>query len=174
MNFFHSFQLRTKGVLITLTSLAILFSYGDTEFAFRSSTPDPIWGFVVGKTPRRKFIPSSDGQKSSFPPVGALYSLTLPIPILGKQNFELNILDKGRAVLKVIGVLKINDTINFDIDPTSGRLQFALSDETQRTLKQFRTRLLRATYDGASDTPIIHVKPPLPMRIRLVLNRVRK
>jgi len=118
------------------------------------------------------------------PPIDAVYELSIRIPVIGKQHFQLRIHDENRAELKIDGrLLRIHDrNITYEITPlsddatsnnsiNSGELSFQLSEETIGTLKRFRTTLTHATYCPITDTPRITVSPPLPMNINLKLKR---
>ena len=108
------------------------------------------------------------------PPVNSVYELDVRIPVIGKQHFHLKILSENVAELVIDGILKVNDIISYQIDRRTGGLSFALSEETKRIMRKFRTTIVRATYCGRSDTPSIVVSPPLPKNIKLRLKRKHK
>lgn len=105
------------------------------------------------------------------PPVNAFYELNIRIPVIGRQIFQLRILSENVAELIIDGMLQVKDVISYRMDQQSGDLSFILSDETERILRKFRTRLGKATYCSETDTPSIVVSPPLPASINLKLER---
>ena len=50
-------------------------------------------------------------------------------------------------------------------------MQFSLTEATLRLLRRFRTSLERAGYDPDTDTSWVVVWPPLPLSIRVRLDR---
>ncbi len=105
------------------------------------------------------------------PPINAFYELSIRIPVIGKQIFQLRILNENVAELIIDGMLQVNDVISYRVDQQSGDLSFKLSEETQGILRKFRTRLGKASYCSETDTPSIVVSPPLPTNINLKLER---
>lgn len=106
------------------------------------------------------------------PPVQALYQLDIHIPVIGRQRFQLRIISETAAELVIDGMLKINDQIKYQVQPTTGEFSFNLSNTTKRVLKRFRTSVSHAKYCSKTDTPSIQVKPPLPTKINLRLKRI--
>lgn len=106
------------------------------------------------------------------PPVQALYRLDIHIPVIGRQRFQLRIISETAAELVIDGMLKINDHIKYQVQPTTGEFSFNLSNTTKRVLKRFRTSVSDAKYCSKTDTPSIQVKPPLPTKINLRLKRI--
>jgi hypothetical protein len=109
-------------------------------------------------------------QRSNVPPINATYMLDIHIPVIGRQTFQLSILDQDLAELIIVGMLRLRDTVPFHVD-TNGNLSFNLSDETKQILKKFRTNLGEAKYCGESDIASIVIQPPLPTSINLELRR---
>lgn len=114
----------------------------------------------------------SKETKKFGPSVGAQYHLQKKIPVLGKQTFQLKILQENIAELLIDGVLEVKDVIHYTVDERSGELSFTLSEKTNMILKRFRTKLLAATYCPKTDRSSIIVQPPLPMKLSLHLKRL--
>ena len=115
---------------------------------------------------------TSKETKNFGPSVGAQYNLQKKIPVLGKQTFQLKILQENIAELLIDGVLEVKDVIHYTVDERSGELSFTLSEKTNMILKRFRTKLLAATYCPKTDRSSIIVQPPLPMKLSLHLKRL--
>ena len=115
---------------------------------------------------------TSKETKNFGPKVWAQYHLQKKIPVLGKQTFQLRILQENVAELLINGMLEVKDVIHYTVDERSGEFSFTLSERTNMILKRFRTKLLAATYCPKTDRSSIIVQPPLPMKLSLHLNRL--
>jgi len=107
------------------------------------------------------------------PPVGAIYSVTKKLPVIGGQKITLEIVSTTKARLAMEGALNLDEPVDYDVEP-SGELKFTLTNATHRILKRFRTSLCGAGYDTDSDTAHVTVWPPLPMSVRLRLGRTQR
>ena len=105
------------------------------------------------------------------PPVGAVYARTLRFPVIGKQTIELAILSDKVARLIMSGRLNLDEPVSYHFEASSGEMSFELTDATRRLLRRFRTTLDAAGYDGSTDTSWVVVWPPLPLSMRINLNR---
>lgn len=111
-------------------------------------------------------------EAASQPPVGAVYTRTISLPVIGKQTVELSILSKGLARIVLSGrMLNVDEPVTYTF--VDGRLSFELSEETKRTLRRFRTSLEGAGYDGELDESWVVVWPPLPLSVRIRLKRAQ-
>ncbi|KAL9190641.1 hypothetical protein ACHAXT_000347 [Thalassiosira profunda] len=104
------------------------------------------------------------------PPANAVYELECQIPVIGRQVFELRILNEGVATLVIEGLLELTDIIRYEVNG-DGEFAFDLSDATKTILNRFRTRLVKVRYCSETDTPTVIVRPPLPTNIKLTLRR---
>uniref|UniRef100_A0A7S3EZR3 Uncharacterized protein n=1 Tax=Haptolina ericina TaxID=156174 RepID=A0A7S3EZR3_9EUKA len=115
--------------------------------------------------------PLSVHAPAHAPPIGAVYTRTVSLPVIGKQTVELSILSDKLARLILSGRLNLDEPVNYQFH-RSGELSFELTEATKRILRRFRTTLDAAGYDGSSDTSWVVVWPPLPLSVRIRLNRV--
>jgi hypothetical protein len=101
-------------------------------------------------------------------PLGATYRQAMSFPVLGQQVFQIRVLSGNVAHLAISGMLTIDEVVNYTVDG-QGRILFALSSQTMRTLKRFKTKLLEVGYDADTDTPYVKVAPYIlpAMRIRM-------
>ena len=97
-------------------------------------------------------LAASASAAAVLPPVGAVYRHSLTLPVIGRQSVSLTILSKERAQLCLSGRLNIDDEIEYDVDETTGKFTFQLSEATQRLLRRFRTSICGAGYDESTDT----------------------
>mmetsp|Transcript_224 Transcript_224/g.505 ORF Transcript_224/g.505 Transcript_224/m.505 type:complete len:160 (+) Transcript_224:67-546(+) len=111
--------------------------------------------------------------KGTVPPVGAVYTRTLTLPLLGHQVLELSIINGTTAMLMMQGALNLHEPVLYRADG-EGKMVFTLTDPTVRLLRRVRTSLRDAEYDRASDTAIVTVSPPVIAPIRIRLNRAAK
>jgi len=98
------------------------------------------------------------------PPVGAVYSVTRWLPVIGGQKITLEIVSATQARLAMEGALNLDEPVQYEIEP-SGELKFTLTSATHRILRRFRTSLCGAGYDKESDTAHVTVWPPLPLSV---------
>ncbi|KAL3928221.1 MAG: hypothetical protein SGPRY_002484 [Prymnesium sp.] len=109
---------------------------------------------------------------SHQPPLGATYSRTVQLPVIGEQSISLTILTPAKALLHMRGRLNLNDEpVEYTVDPSSGQLSFTLSQRTRSILRQFRTSLVAAGYDPQNDVASVTIWPPLPVSIPIRLQR---
>ena len=105
------------------------------------------------------------------PPIGATYSHSLRLPVIGKQSVTLKIKSRSLAQLCLVGRLNIDDEITYNVD-TEGKFTFELSEGTKRLLRRFRTSICGAGYESTTDKAYVEVWPPLPLSIRINLQRL--
>ena len=108
--------------------------------------------------------------KGTLPPVGAVYTRTLTLPVLGHQVLELSIINGTTAMLVMQGALSLNEPVLYRADG-EGKMAFTLSDSTVRLLRRVRTSLQEAEYDRTSDSAYVTVSPPVIPAIRIRLDR---
>jgi len=103
-------------------------------------------------------------------PLGATYKQTMKFPVLGHQAFSIQILSDTTARLMIHGMMTIDEVVAYQVD-AAGKLIFALSSSTQRTLRKFKTKLLEAGYDPATDTPYVKVAPYILPALKIRMRR---
>lgn len=86
---------------------------------------------------------------------------------------QLSIVSRHQARLQLNGRLELDEPVEYEITDT-GDLSFVLTSATKRLLRRFRTSLDAAAYDGDSDTAHVIVWPPLPLSVRIKLQRVKE
>lgn len=111
------------------------------------------------------------GPSGTMPPVGAVYTRTLTLPVLGHQMLELSIINRTTAMLVMQGALNLNEPVLYRADG-EGKLAFTLTDSTVRLLRRVRTSLQEAEYDRTSDSAYVTVSPPVVPAIRIRLDRM--
>ena len=109
--------------------------------------------------------------KGTMPPVGAVYTRTLSLPMLGHQVLELSIINSTTAMLVMQGALNLNEPVLYRADG-EGKMAFTLTDSTVRLLRRVHTSLREAEYDRTSDTAVVTVSPPVIPAIRIRLHRM--
>lgn len=122
-------------------------------------------------------LPESPLTRTSSTPApwfepGSMYKSEFLVPILGAQTFLLDIVDESAARIRISGILKLDDMIQYDINEDTGEISFSLAEKTQRVLRRFGTRLGSVGYDSERDEAMLKVQPPLPISITLLFQRV--
>ena len=105
-----------------------------------------------------------------MPPLGAVYSRTVRLPVIGRQTVQLSIVSRKVARLQLMGRLSLDEPVQYEFSP-SGELSFSLTESTLALLRRFRTTLNSAGYEAQTDTSYVDVWPPLPLSIRIRLDR---
>lgn len=77
------------------------------------------------------------------PPIGAHYTRTLALPVIGQQTVELSILSGSVARLCMKGAISLDEPVKY-FPSQDGGLGFSLSDATHALLKRMRTSLRSA------------------------------
>lgn len=104
-------------------------------------------------------------------PVGAVFELNLVVPVIGRQRFHLKILNTSLAELNITGTMQVYDILQYNID-ASGSLGFCLSDQTERTMRRFRSSISSVEYSKETDTAIVIVQTPIHKKLKIELERV--
>ena len=104
------------------------------------------------------------------PPLGAVYMRQIHLPIIGEQNISLAIITSTRAQLFLSGKLNVDEPVEYSIQ-SNGDVSFEINDRTKELLRRFRTSLISAGYDPVTDTARVVVCPPLPVSVRIQLER---
>lgn len=126
---------------------------------------------VSGRALQLGDLPLQRRCKGTMPPVGAVYTRTLTLPVLGNQMLNLSIINHTTAMLVMQGALNLNEPVLYRADG-EGKLAFTLSDSTVRLLRRVRTSLQEAEYDKTTDSAYVTVSPPLIPAIRIRLDRI--
>ncbi len=74
--------------------------------------------------------------------------------------------------MQLTGRLKLDEPVEYMYE--SGQLYFSLTEATMRLLRRFRTSLDAAGYDADTDTSWVVVWPPLPLSVRIRLDRTEQ
>jgi hypothetical protein len=77
------------------------------------------------------------------PPIGAHYTRTLALPVIGQQTVELSILTGSVARLCMKGAISLDEPVRY-FPSQDGGLGFSISDGTHALLKRMRTSLRSA------------------------------
>ena len=125
---------------------------------------------VSGRALQLGDLPLQRRCKGTMPPVGAVYTRTLTLPVLGNQMLNLSIINRTTAMLVMQGALNLNEPVLYRADG-AGKLAFTLSDSTVRLLRRVRTSLQEAEYDRTTDSAYVTVSPPIVPAIRIRLDR---
>lgn len=169
-------------ILTTLLGLLVSQTFGIVETshittAHNSFLDLPKTAFIPSKLELPHSLPGTDedtATTTSPPPTGAVYEKTLPIPVIGTQTFRLHILSHRRAHLQIQGVLRVDDIVDYDVRPSDGSFSLDLPEGVQKVMRRFRTKLVEFGYDRSTDLPFFVVRPPLPTKIRIHLERSEK
>lgn len=98
-----------------------------------------------------------------------LYAPRSP-PLASCATQSLSIISHHKARLKLSGRLQLDEPVEYAVH-ASGALDFSLTERTQRLLRRFRTSMCSAGYDGVRDSAWVVVWPPLPLSIKIRLQR---
>ena len=88
------------------------------------------------------------------------------------ESQQLSIISAHKARLQLEGRLQLDEPIEYSIHAESGELSFSLTESTRRLLRRFHTSLDAAGYEADEDVAWVVVWPPLPLSIRIRLNRI--
>ena len=91
------------------------------------------------------------------PPRGAVYTRTLRLPVLGKQEMWLRIDSRDRATLRLHGPLCLDDTVRYSVQ--DGELVFQLGVRTRQLLHRVRRA---AHLSGSASGPPMRRSGGLP------------
>ena len=83
---------------------------------------------------------------------------------------QLSIISAHTARLQLSGRLELDEPVEYAVHP-SGELNFSLTERTLRLLRRFRTSMESAGYEPDTDQAWVVVWPPLPLSIRIRLDR---
>jgi hypothetical protein len=126
--------------------------------------------FLFHQTAQAARVHKSPAFVGPAPPLHAVYTRTLSLPVIGQQNFTLSILTHDQAHLEISGVLSVQEVIHYNFCPSTG-LTFTLPDALRRTLRRFRTKMMSAGYDATHDKPFVLVRPPIG-NLKISLSRL--
>lgn len=76
-------------------------------------------------------------EKSSIPvaPLGGVYTLSVKLPVVGRHEFYLKVVNEDHVHLKVTGKINIDELVPFQIVDTDGNAAFQLSGAAIKTLR---------------------------------------
>ncbi|KAG8460388.1 hypothetical protein KFE25_011879 [Diacronema lutheri] len=107
----------------------------------------------------------------ALPPVGATFTDTMLLPVIGLQTVKLSIISRSRARLRLSGALLHDDTIEYGLD-SAGDLEFLLSDHTLRLVHALGVSIARAEYCPKNDRARITLKIPAFPALLVELRRL--
>lgn len=116
----------------------------------------------------------------NYPPIGALYSATLGMPVIGGQTFMFKIVTRrrghcpgeyrGRAQVTLKGAMNLDEPADFYLH-RDGTIDLRFNEPTLALLSRMRTRIVDASYSVADDFTELVISPPLWRHIRVKLRR---
>jgi len=122
------------------------------------------------------------GSGPDGPPVGAVYSAVLKMPLIGRQTFILRILrrkriavetdgiERGLAQITLIGAMNLDEPAEFTVGG-DGQIELDFNAATVALLRRMRTRIRSCTYYMQEDYTVLVVAPPLVPAIHVRLLR---
>lgn len=165
-----------------------LEEYGDEEFQSDLHRPFELFNMSQTSWGRGPHVNGSQAQswsqlhyqnhseQSCIPQaeVGAAYTLSIWLPVVGRHEFFLKVVSSEAAHMRVSGLIKINDTIPFDVADCDGNCNFQLSKETIRTLRwPFFISVKRVIFNPKPDDNVVLVISAAVLNTRwLQLERV--
>eukprot|EP00304_Pavlova_gyrans_P015798 CAMPEP_0206032670 /NCGR_PEP_ID=MMETSP1466-20131121/100_1 /ASSEMBLY_ACC=CAM_ASM_001126 /TAXON_ID=44452 /ORGANISM="Pavlova gyrans, Strain CCMP608" /LENGTH=165 /DNA_ID=CAMNT_0053406805 /DNA_START=19 /DNA_END=516 /DNA_ORIENTATION=+ len=108
---------------------------------------------------------------ADLPPLGAIYTKSIVLPVLGDQTVELAIRDASTAVLRLAGALTLHEALQYGSREGSGELYFILGERTRKLLGRLGVTLRSAEYTPDTDSATVVVAPPLVPAVRICLGR---
>jgi len=110
-------------------------------------------------------------RAAPLPPVGAVYSKSLWIPLLGTQAITVRVLPNMHQRLTLTGTINVDETFAITMDE-DGHITSALPPRTDRIIRRFRSTYQGAQYVAASDCSIFSIRPALGPAVRVRLDRL--
>lgn len=115
-----------------------------------------------------------------YPPVGAIYAMTLGMPVIGDQMFIFRIKSlrrgdcsgeyRGRGQITLKGAMNLNEPADFYLH-SDGTIDMRFNETTLALLSCMRTRIVKAAYSMDDDSTELVIAPPLWRHIRVKLQR---
>ena len=90
-------------------------------------------------------------DKLITPPIGITYSKQINIPILGKQNIEIEYADKNVALIRLDGTINICGTSKVSYDYINNKEIFELSDSLVKIMDRYKCKIEYPYYDQDND-----------------------
>ena len=90
-------------------------------------------------------------EKLITPQIGITYSKQINIPILGKQNIEIEYADKNIALIRLDGTINICGTSKVSYDYVNNKEIFELSDNLIKIMDRYKCKLEIPSYDKKKD-----------------------
>ena len=90
-------------------------------------------------------------EKLITPQIGITYSKQINIPILGKQNIEIEYADKNIALIRLDGTINICGTSKISYDYLNNKEIFELSDNLIKIMDRYKCKLEYPSYDKKKD-----------------------
>ncbi len=90
-------------------------------------------------------------QNLVTPPIGITYSKQINIPLLGKQNIEIEYIRKNVALIRLDGRINICGTSKLSYDNINNKELFELSDNLIKVMDQYKCKIEYPYYDKDKD-----------------------
>lgn len=90
-------------------------------------------------------------QKLITPPIGITYSKQINIPLLGKQNIEIEYAEKNIALIRLDGTINICGTSKVSYDYKNEKELFQLSDNLIKIMDRYKCKIEYPLYDKNKD-----------------------
>mmetsp|Transcript_33817 Transcript_33817/g.84270 ORF Transcript_33817/g.84270 Transcript_33817/m.84270 type:complete len:360 (+) Transcript_33817:3-1082(+) len=97
--------------------------------------------------------------RTGLPPVGATFTDTMLLPVIGLQTIRLSITSRSLARIQLSGALMLNEVVSYGVSG-DGKLEWRCSDHTLRVMHALGVSLKRAEYCPEADSARVTVKIP--------------
>ena len=132
-----------------------------------SSTPRaaarPAWALFASSTHRRRTTTPNTKTTTARRITGfrphAVYTCHMKLPLVGTQSFRLQLINDRTAHFTIVGaVIRLQDSLGYTLNRTTGTLTLTAQPATVRCLTRFGLTLHSAVYLPASDAATLCVR----------------
>eukprot|EP00541_Cyclophora_tenuis_P012726 CAMPEP_0116556150 /NCGR_PEP_ID=MMETSP0397-20121206/8533_1 /TAXON_ID=216820 /ORGANISM="Cyclophora tenuis, Strain ECT3854" /LENGTH=180 /DNA_ID=CAMNT_0004081481 /DNA_START=107 /DNA_END=649 /DNA_ORIENTATION=+ len=109
-------------------------------------------------------------QAHPAPPGGALYTISVTAPIIGRHDASVLFYKDSSCRLTINGSVKIDERVAFDMNP-NGSFKYALSEKTTSILRRLLVRVKETGYDVRRDETYMIASVASVLRFRVRLKR---
>lgn len=91
------------------------------------------------------------------PPVGAVYTQSVHVPLVGAQHISLKIESVTDATIRLHGLFEHSERIGYVV-ADDYRVAFRFSDDLKRKLRRFRASITEPRYDPEADAAYVRLR----------------
>jgi len=109
-------------------------------------------------------------QAHPSPSGGSLYTISVPVPVIGRHDASVLFFEDNSCHLKVTGSVKVDERVAFDMNP-NGSFKYSLSEKTMSILARFLVRVKETGYDAKKDETYMIASIASVLRFRVRMKR---